>query len=259
MGIVSTDDEEEATLITPSNVSEALSALGERSGVSFSEMAQLEFPFVEALDQTLNLDRQIAESPSFFVQLLAHIFRRRDDGQDPAAWHIEDENRAKAIASAAYRLLQRASRVPGTGADGSINADSLLHWLKEARRLCADVGREVIGDLHIGELLSKAPSNEDGAWPCEAVCQALEAVASQEIARGFAIGKRNAHGVFIRSGEGGNDERKLAAQYRSWAQRRRFDYPFASSAINLIAEWYDSDAKRVDTRAKLTKRLNTWG
>ena len=261
MNLVSADGEEGVLPIAPSDVSDALSVLGERSGVPPGEMARLEFAFIAVLDEhgTPNLERQIAESPAFFVEILSYAFRRLDGGQDPKEWQIDDESSRKAVASAAYRLLQQVSRIPGTEAGGSINVDALLRWLTATRLLCAKVGRAVIGDLKIGELLSKAPPDDDGTWPCDAVCQALDAVASQDVVRGFVIGKRNARGVFWRRGDGGDDERELAAQYRSWAQRRRFDYPFASRAIDQIAQWYDDDAKREDAEAKLVKRLNTRG
>ena len=259
--IVSTSGGEDAAPIAPSDVSDALDALGGRQGVSSREMARLEFAFSTILGKrsTRNLERLIAESPAVFVELLAYIFRRRDGGQDPEAWQVKGESRRKAVASAAYQLLQKASHIPGGEAGSSINADVLLHWLTEARQLCAAAGREVVGDHHIGELLSKAPPDEDGVWPCDAVCQALEATASQDVVQGFVIGKRNARGAFDRRGEGGDDERELAVQHRRWARHRRFDYPFASRAIELIAESYDRDAKRQDTEAKVEKRLNTWG
>ena len=261
MNLVSGGDEEDALPIAPSDILDALSVLSERSGVPSSEMARLEFAYVAVLDEhgTPNLDRQFAESPAFFVEILSYAFKRRDSGQDPKEWQIDDESRRKAVASAAYRLLRQVSRIPGTEAGGSINVDALLHWLTETRQLCAKMGRTDIGDLKIGELLSKAPPDDDGTWPCDAVCKALDSVASQDVVQGFVIGKRNARGVFARSGDGGDDERELAAQYRGWAQRRRIDYPFASRAIDQIAQWYDSDAKHEDADAKLAKRLNTRG
>ena len=260
MNLVSAGDDETYP-IAPHDVADALRVLDGRSTVPSSEMARLEFAFSPALDERgmPNLVRQVAESPAFFVELLAHAFVRRDGGEDPPAWHVDDESRRRALARAARGLLQKASRIPGTEADGSINADALLRWISETRQLCAAFGREAVGDRRIGELLSKAPPDDDGAWPCDAVCQALEAAASQDVAQGFAIGKRNARGVLFRSGEGGDEERELAAQYRSWAHRRRFDYPFAGSAINRIAESYESDAKHEDARATLAKRLNTRG
>lgn len=261
MNLVLTDGEKSTFPISPSDVSDALSVLGERSSVPSSEMARLEFAFAPMLGAhgTPNLDRQIVESPAFFVEILSYAFKRLDGGEDPREWQIDNESRKKAVVSAAYRVLGQVSRIPGTQANGSIDVEALLHWLTETRQLCAKMGRADIGDLKIGELLSKAPPDNDGTWPCDAVCKALDAVASQDVVQGFVIGKRNARGVFWRSGDGGDDERKLAAQYRSWAQRRRIDYPFASRAVDQIAQWYDSDAKREDAEAKLAKRLNTWG
>ena len=261
MNLVSAGSEEGASPIAPSDVSDALSVLGERSSVPSSEMARLEFAFVAVLDKhgTPNLERQIEKSPAIFVEILSYAFKRLDGGQDPKEWQIDDESRRKAQARAAHRLLQQISRIPGTEASGSINIDALLRWLTDTRRLCAKVGRADIGDLKIGELLSKAPPDDDGTWPCDAICKALDAVASSDVLDGFVIGKRNARGVFWRRGDGGDDEREIAKQYRSWAQRRRIDYPLASRAIDQIAQWYDSDAKREDAEATLAKRLNTRG
>ncbi len=77
----------------------------------------------------------------------------------------------------------------------------------------------------------------------------MEAIASQRIAEGFSIGVRNARGAHWR-GEGGAQERGLASQYRAWAQRFAFDYPYVSSVLEGIAtsynheaEWHDSDAR----------------
>ena len=245
------------------SVSDALDALEARPGVSLHEMARLEFDFIEALNHSEhgipNLERLIGESPELFVEVLSCCFKRRDDGQDPMQWQIEDEDAAdrRQVAENAYSLLDRVARIPGTDDDGTIQSESLLHWLRRSRELCAQFGRTAVGDIVIGEILSKAPPDEDGAWPCSAVCEALETVASEDVAEGFRTGKLNARGMVARSGQGGDQERELAAQYRRWAQQRRVDYPFARSVIHSIAQWYDDDAKRQDARAALDKRLNT--
>ena len=258
MALTSGDAVAEDTFrIESQRVSNALQVLGARPGVTSQEMALLEFAFFEALEHSEhgipNLERWIADSPSFFVEVLSLCFKRRDGRADPTEW----QTRRQVMASRAYSLLSQATRIPGTDANGAIDVEHLLSWLKEARELCAKVGRSEIGDLQIGELLSKAPQDEDGAWPCSAVCEALEMVASKDVAQGFVIGKQNARGAFIRSGEGGEQERELSAQYRRWAQQRRFDYPFASRVINDIADAYDDYAEHEDTRASLDKRLDT--
>ena len=247
--------------IASSDVSDVLETLGARPNVTSQEMALLEFAFIEALDHSEhgipNLERWIADSPSFFVEVLSLCSKRRDGKADPTERQIEDPARRQVIASRAYDLLRQAARIPGTDANGGIQAEDLLHWLKETRELCAKVGRSEIGDHQIGELISKAPPDDDGTWPCRAVCAALERVASEDIARGFRIGKWNARGVVKLSDEGGYQERELSAQYRRWAQQRRVDFPFASRVISGIADSYDDYAEHEDVRATLRKRLDT--
>src|SRR2546425_9914390 len=65
--------------LDPHYMSEALSTLNGRAGVTRDEMARLEFLFIGALDRTEhgipNLERQLVESPRLFVQILALAFK----------------------------------------------------------------------------------------------------------------------------------------------------------------------------------------
>ena len=209
------------------HISAALDSLDGRTGVRPDEMAQFEFLYIEALDQSEhgipNLELQIADSPIFFVQLLALAFKRNDGGQDPPEWRIEDREHRKGLISAAYELLRQIQRIPGTDQDGKIKTETLHAWVTEVRRLCAEHGRGEIGDEKIGELLSKAPAEQDGDWPCLPVCEVMERIASQEIGTGFNIGVYNGRGVHLRE-EGGVQERALAAQYKDWSKLREFDF-----------------------------------
>ena len=241
-------------------LSEALDSLDGRTGVSPDEMARLEFMFITALDHSEhgipNLERQIAESGTLFVEVLAIAFRRNDDGQDPPEWQIEDPERRATLVSASLRLLDRIERIPGIGPDSQVNAEALLDWMTEVRRLCVEHGRVEIGDEKIGQLLSKAPAEEDGAWPCLPVCEAMERIASRQIEIGFHIGVLNGRGGSSRRiDEGGVQERKLAAKYRGWAKQRAFDYPYVSGVLENIATDYDQQAETWDTKVKIDKRL----
>ena len=242
------------------HISEALSSLNERTSVNPDEMAWLEFIFVEALERSKhgipNLERQIADSPALFVQVLAFVFKRRNDGQDPPAWRIADPRRREDLASRGYHLLNRLGCIPGTGVDGKINAEALLNWITEVRRLCAEHDRTEAGDEMIGQLLSHAPVAEDGSWPCLPVCEAMEKVASQHIRIGFNVGVHRSRGVTSRAiGEGGTQERELAAKYRGWAKERTFDFPYVSSVLQSVAAEYDWHGKREDTEVEIEKRL----
>ena len=241
-------------------ISDALKSLDGRTGVSAAEMAHLEFAFLESLDHSEygipNLEHQITESPDFFVYVLAIAFKRTDEGQDPQEWQVEDTQQKASLAPNAYRLLDRIYRVPGTDSDGEIDAEMLKSWIGKARELCARYGRAKVGDTMIGQILSRAPAEKSGLWPCDAVCEALERFSSRRIGIGFSRGAHNARGVSVRkSGEGGMQERELAAKYRSWARRRAVEYPFVSSILGGIAESYDREAERWDDEAEVEERL----
>jgi addiction module HigA family antidote len=240
------------------HISEALDSLNVRAGVTRDEMAQFEFLFIDVLDDSKhgipNLESQIAQSPALFVQAVALAYKRSDEGEDPPEWRIENPEQRTAVALAAYHLLDQIKKTPGTDEDGRINAAALATWLAEVRHLCREYGRADIGDHCLGQLLSKAPFGENGVWPCEAVCEAMEEIASPEIGRGFHIGVRNSRGVHWR-GEGGTQERELAAKYRAWAERLHFDYPYVGAVLEGIAKSYEREAGWEDCEAKIEKRL----
>ncbi len=239
-------------------ISEALNSLDGRAGVTRNEMAHLEFLYINALDDSEhgipNLESQIAESPALFVQAVALAYKRSDDGEDPPEWLLEDPEQRAAVALAAHRLLGQMKKIPGTEENGTINSTALARWLAEVRRLCWEYARADIGDHCLGQLLTKAPEDESGIWPPEAVCEAMEGIASPEISRGFQIGVYNSRGFHWR-GEGGDQERELATKYRNWAERLHFDYPYVGGVLESIAATYQREARREDSKASIAKRL----
>ena len=244
------------------DISRASDSLDGRPGVTSYEMAQIEFAFIDVLKDSEhgipNLEQAIAESPALFVYALALAVTRRDKNaeQDPPEWRIENPERRANLSRANWVLLNRIGRTPGTGPGGEIDTDALLGWIIEVRRLCAEHDRAVIGDQMIGRLLSKAPAENDGGWPCIPVCEAMEKIASHEIGREFAVGVYNSRGVPPRGmDEGGDQERELAAKYRGWAKLRAFDYPYVSRVLESIATSYDRYAEREDNESLIEKRL----
>ena len=201
-----------------------------------------------------NLEKQIAVSPSHYVQAVAFSFKRNDGKEDPPEWRITDPEHRSNAASATYSLLDRISRIPGTAEDGTVKIEDLKAWLTEVRAACARHGRAEIGDQMIGHLLAKAPAEADGTWPCRPVCEALEWMASPEVARGFSVATRNARGVHSR-GDGGDQEREIAGRYRGWAEELAYEYPYVGSVLEGIAASYDREAKWNDSDAKVRSRL----
>lgn len=258
---IGTVDAEQGDRFKPESyyISQAFSSLNGRARITQNEMARLEFMFIDALHDSEygipNLENQIACSPALYVQAVALAYKRSDDGEDPSEWRIENPTQKIAAATAAHRLLNRVSAIPGTGVkNGEIEAVTLSAWLAEVRRLCHKFARATVGDQCLGQLLAKTPHGEDGLWPCRSVCESMEEIASPEIARGFYIGVHNARGVHWR-GEGGAQERELAAKYHSLAERLHFEFPYVGGILEEIAVSYEREAGWQDAEAKIDKRL----
>lgn len=239
-------------------ITQALKVLDTRADISSDEIAHLEFLYLSALDDDErgipNLERQLAQSPALFVQAIGLAYKRSDDGEDPPEWGIPGDEARSNIATQAYRLLHNAKRIPGTKEDGTIDVPKLRAWIDEVRAMCKTCAREEAGDSVIGELLSKAPAGSDGIWPCEPLREVLEEVGTKRMAEGMSVGLCNQRGAHWR-GEGGAQERELAAKYRGWSHQVAFESPFTSRLLERIARSYDYHAEWNDTDANLRKRL----
>jgi hypothetical protein len=237
---------------------DALGILARRPDVGTDELAPLEWAFSDALDQHRhgipNLERRIAENPAGFVHLLMLSSRRSDDAADPPGLVPSEPAEREAAARRAFRVLERLRRIPGTRSDGTIDAKALAAWIEDVRRRCAACARAEIGDVAIGQLLARAPADPDSTWPCGAVCDVLEQVGSDALGRGLHVGAYNARGVVAR-GEGGGQERALAARCREWADARRFTHPFTATILDGLADAYEREAVWWDHDATVRRRL----
>jgi hypothetical protein len=74
------------------------------------------------------------------------------------------------------------------------------------------------------------------------------------MAIGFRVGTYNARGAVWR-GEGGGQERDLAARYRARAGELAIEYPYMSNVLEDLARSYDHDARWHDTDSVVRKRL----
>ena len=117
--------------------SQALQSLDSRTGVSREDLARLEFLFVEALEHGQhgipNLEKQIVTSPAMFVQAVAMVYKRDDNGEDPAEWRVDDPEAPGAIGRAVRALLKQLRRIPRTFDDGPIEPNALGTWLAEVQ------------------------------------------------------------------------------------------------------------------------------
>ena len=232
-------------------VTQILQVLDVRDDLKGDTLAMLEWQYLSLLEHSNRpphaLHQAMASRPEFFVEVLRVIYRPAEGSgiiEEPV-----DKEEAQARATQAYKLLHSwQSAIPGQTSDG-IDETALHAWVSEARRLSNAVGRGDIADEQIGQILAFSPAGNDGIWPALAVRNLLEKVKSEHIERGLIVGVHNGRSPTWRAlGEGGVQERAIAANYRQLAIATQLKFPRTSALLNQMADDYEAQAKWHDER-----------
>ena len=228
-------------------VERAFDELRTREDEPLEDIAQLEFAYLPALRERkklLVLHRMIAEEASLFVDVIVAVFKPENSESVP----VDDAARRKAVA--AYELLQGLKTLPGQTGD-EIDAQKLLSWCLEVRELATKADRLTMAEQRVGHLFARAPaSSVDGAWPHDAVRLVIETLASDRLERGIEVERINMRGVYSKGiGEGGLQERDLAAQAQQWADAVPA-YPRTAAMLRRVAASWSRYAERADVEAE---------
>ena len=238
-------------------VAHLLEKLDQSNNVPDDLIATLEIPYVGILifDRPhLALHRQVARNPALFADLMTWAFKRSDGQAD----EVVDQQTQHHRATLAYSLVWKLHTLPGVTEDGSVDAESLSTWVHEARRLCTERSREVIGDQQVGQVLANSPVGEDGIWPCEPVRDLLDSLSSRHVGIGFVVGKSNLRGVTSRGMlDGGVQERSLSDKYREDAVKTAARWPFTASLLRQLAASYESEGGIHDQQADWTDQFES--
>ena len=91
------------------DVCRAIESLNKRAGVARDEMADLEFVCSDLLEfvdyGVLNIERRIAEDPSYFVWLVALVYKRKDGRADPDGWPVSNPKNKADFGQLAFSVL----------------------------------------------------------------------------------------------------------------------------------------------------------
>jgi hypothetical protein len=221
----------------------------ERSGSDLQTRARLEFLFTNLLQYTRPpraLYEALAADPALFAEILSYVYYAEDEAREQ-----EVPPDRKAVAEVGFAVVRSWHTPPGVRPDGTVDGDALRAWVTEARRLLAESGRPVPGDISIGDILSYVPPDSDGLWPPEAVRDLIEDLRSEHFETGLRTGKINSRGLVTWSPTGGGvQERGLAAQLRGWAERVADGWYRTAALLRQIADHYDEWARREDDRSE---------
>jgi len=244
------------------NLVEVFSCL-ERSLISTERLAKLEWAYLAIFDHgsiPLTLSRQLAQSPSLFVEVVSCVYRPRSPQGDEvegsqSRLEMNVEEKREALASKAYQLLSGWRTLPGVREDGTVDGEFLKQWVAEARQLLRTAHRVEAGDLHIGNVLASSPPAPDGIWPCVEVRDLLETLQSAKVEDGLRLRIRNDRGVTTRGMlDGGDQELDLAGKYRRQADRLTDRWPRIAAVLRGLAEGYEHEARRHDEDAERRRK-----
>ena len=223
-------------------------ALQQHNDVDVLQLATLEYQYLPLLEfqaEPIALNQLLGTSPELFVSVISDAFAPATGKRE----EISEERRLRA--RLAYRLLQSIKTPPGFSTDRA-DVDHLRSWISEVRRLATESDRAVITDEQVGQILAYAPADaEDAALPAKPIRDVIEDLAAEGIERGIAVSRFNQRGSFSKPlYDGGQQERKLATQYRTWAEATR-NWPRTTALLQRIADDWDTQARRADTEAEL--------
>lgn len=232
---------------------ELLDAL-HQAGFDEVKLARIEWAFLPVLDRFQRRPRALhhllSESPEFFVEVVSLVYRK--EGEEQPDLSQEDQQRARV----GFSLLREWRRVPGQREEGGVDADHLREWISEARERLREAGRHTVGLQVIGQVLSGSPSDPDGSWPCKAVREVIEDLASSDLEKGFLLGVYNSRGVVTKDpAAGGDQERALAEKYDGLAAAVSTSHPRTARVLRQIAEHYRRDARREDFDSEMREDL----
>lgn len=245
---------------------EAFSRISDSMKLSLEQKAGLEYSYIVALapygrknenGSIRNLEMYIEEHPEFFVQLISKLCKRDDGVDDKEKDDFKTEEQKGFLFKQIYYTLKALSRIPGENDSGEIDSNKLREWVNQVIILSEREGRKNRAEYFIGELLSYCKTGKDNIWPCEEVRDLVENICSENMLRGMYIGKHNSRGVTSRlPGDGGNQEREIAAMYKDWSEKLAITHPVISRELhNKLAKSYQDEAKRWDDEDRLEMHL----
>ena len=186
--------------------------------------------------------------PAFFAELLCIPYKpEHSKGGEPS-------ETTKAAAEIAWMVFQNCHRLPGTRPDGAVDSEAFFNFIEEARELCRERDRLTVCDITLGEILAHSPTGQDGIWPFEPARELLDRLELEDIREGFRTGTINKRGVTSRApGEGGSQERSLAADYRHYANALRTSHPNLAAVLDELVDSYEHEGIHEDLKARLRR------
>jgi hypothetical protein len=240
-------DGEESAVLDRSSTLVVIKALQDDPKTDAAALFQVEWAYLPILDHEFGgiprtLEQRLADSPTFFVDLIGRIFHSEGDEKKE-----EPTDAAKSIAQNAYRLLRAWRTVPGRKPDGTFDPAAFTSWVAEVKRLVTESGHFKISMSQLGQVLPYAPIDPNELWIHRSVAEELNAKDAAEMRSGFTMEIFNQRGVHGYTA--GKDEQSIAHGLHQKAEAvENAGFHRFATAIRELAKQYERDAERDSKR-----------
>lgn len=234
------------------HVERLLEALDRDPTLPPERIAQLELSFLALLSDgergARHLLATLGDRPDLFVALVGMVYRRHGE-EAPLDLSSREELRTRA--QRAHEILDAWTGYPGAGLPEEEREARLLRWANEALDRARAEGGGAAFANEVAKVLARAPAASDGLWPCRAARELIEAGGRERLADRLQTAKWNLRGMTSRpSGEGGEQERRLAAAFHAASAALRGRWPRTAEMLQALARTYDQEAIAWDAEAR---------
>lgn len=224
------------------------------TGLDPNALLRLEIFFLPLLRHSSHqpklLWRTLAAQPEFFVQVLGLLYRTEEGSKKGPSQDPHEIARAEAAAE----ILDGWEGIPGGGLAADAREENLYQWTRAVIDAATKCKISAAAVIEVARVLSRAPDGADGIWPCMAARRLLEEHVAGLLSSLHDEGW-NRRGVFTKAvGEGGDQERSLAASYRAAAKQVRIEFPETDRLLSGLADSYEKDAQSEELVARGTRR-----
>lgn len=216
-------------------------------------LVQIEFFAYRAFADRRNINdlrfiKELMSKPELLIELIMMVYKS-DDGNEEEVSESEQNNK-KVMARCASSILYDLSCCPGVDEQGNVNPDVLRSYIYRLYELSVERHRTQVVDMVVGTLLGNLPRNV--SYPQAILGEIVEELKSDSVDEYIRIRIFNSRGVTVRGfAEGGDQERSLAALFRSYRDKVKFTYPRLAKIFSKLMNEYERDANREDCVAQL--------
>lgn len=212
-------------------------------------LVQIEFLAYQVFKQRrsiteLRLIKELMSKPKLLIELMVMAYKSDNENEEKES-ELEQSNK-ELMAKHAFQILYDLPCCPGVDNHGNVNSDALRIYIYRLYELSKEYHRSQVVDMIVGCLLGNLPRND--SYPQPILGEIVENLKSDSVDKHIGIRIYNSRGVTTRTfTEGGDQERSLAALFKSYRDKVKFTFPRLSKIFNNLMHEYEYTMQNVKT------------